>query len=254
MCICAGIWNKGVATSCRAIFSFCLAPFFECAKMYKCNCCAWAVLWTILRIFALKYNIAPVCENIHIWPDIYDGTLIFMTFSRWQLECLSKCPPDSDSNSHYVRFTNGYSLAAFVNFPAGLFPGCSWLSAIFPANREWGRRTSVCHGSLAIQYLFSARLLVSGRNARGGDGLTSDPLVCGPDWSPGGRHLEKGHGRGGHSRMMCVCAHCFILSLNYISIWPLKAFGSESLINSAGPLVGQLEWRYMPVASAPNRY
>lgn len=108
MCICAGIWNKGVATSCRVIFSFCLAPFFECAKMYKCNCCAWAVLWTILRIFALKYNIAPVCEHIHICPDIYDGTLIFMTFSRWQLECLSKCPPDSDSNSHYVRFTNGY--------------------------------------------------------------------------------------------------------------------------------------------------
>jgi len=49
---------------------------------------------------------------ICLGPDIYDVTLIFMTFSRWQFGCpLKWSPPDSDSDSHYVSFMNGICIS-----------------------------------------------------------------------------------------------------------------------------------------------
>lgn len=43
-------------------------------------------------------------------PDIYDATLIFMTFSGWQFGCpLKWTPPDTDSDSHYAQDMIGLS-------------------------------------------------------------------------------------------------------------------------------------------------
>lgn len=91
---------------------FLLLFFFNVPKCIFVTACAW--------VGCRLDNFTHICTQIQHThecvgvPDIYDGTLIFMTFV-----CPFKCPPpDSDSDSHYAGDMNGGPLqCAYLKRP-----------------------------------------------------------------------------------------------------------------------------------------